>query len=76
MDITDYQAATVEPRPSDGAKGDKGMVGSTGSRGQKGDAGKNGVDADHRNWKQCAWKSYDARDIGLIKVGIDVMCHS
>ena len=62
----------------DRAKGDKGMAGSTGSRGQKGDAGKNGADADHRNWKQCAWKIYDGRDIGLIKVGmpIDVMCHS
>ena len=54
------------------------MIGSIGSRGQKGDAGKNGADADHRNWKQCAWKIYDGRDIGLIKVGmpIDVMCHS
>ena len=48
----------------DGAKGDKGMIGSTGSRGQKGDAGKNGADADHRNWKQCAWRSTDGRDIG------------
>ena len=56
----------------DGAKGDKGVIGSTGSRGQKGDAGKNGADADHRNWKQCAWKSEDSRDIGLIKVGINV----
>ena len=56
----------------DGAKGDKGMVGSTGSRGQKGDVGKNGADADHRNWKQCAWKSEDSRDIGLIKVCINV----
>ena len=56
----------------DGAKGDKGVIGSTGSRGQKGDAGKNGADADHRNWKQCAWKSEDGRDIGLIKVGINV----
>ena len=43
------------------------MIGSTGSRGQKGDAGKNGADADHRNWKQCAWRSVDGRDIGLIK---------
>ena len=67
----------------DGAKGDKGMIGSTGSRGQKGDAGENGADADHRNWKQCAWRSEDSRDIGLIKVFINVryklltyMCHS
>ena len=52
----------------DGAKGDKGMIGSMGSRGQKGDAGKNGADVDHRNWKQCAWRSEDSRDIGLIKV--------
>ena len=32
--------------------------------------GKNGADADHRNWKQCAWRSADGRDIGLIKVGM------
>ena len=56
----------------DGAKGDKGMIGSTGSRGQKGDAGKNGADADHRYWKQCAWKNYDSRDIGLLKVRINM----
>lgn len=49
-----------------------GMNGPPGSRGQKGDAGENGTDADHRNWKQCAWKSSDSRDIGLIKVYIDV----
>ena len=56
----------------DGVKGDKGMIGSTGSRGQKGDAGENGADADHRNWKQCTWRSEDSRDIGLIKVCINV----
>jgi len=56
----------------DGAKGDMGMTGPSGSRGQKGDAGENGTDADHRNWEQCAWKSSDGRDIGLIKVCIDV----
>ena len=50
------------------------MIGSTGSRGQKGDSGQNGADADHRNWKQCAWRSEDSRDIGLIKVGIHVIC--
>ena len=49
-----------------------GMTGPPGSRCQKGDAGENGTDADHRNWKQCAWKSSDGRDIGLIKVCIDV----
>ena len=27
-----------------------------------------GTDTDHRNWKQCAWRYYDGRDIGLIKV--------
>jgi len=48
------------------------MIGSTGSRGQKGDVGENGADADHRNWKQCAWKSEDSRDIALIKVFIHV----
>ena len=52
------------------------MIGPTGPGGQKGDAGKDGVDTDHRNWKQCAWKNSDGRDIGLIKVGIDVMCRS
>ncbi len=52
----------------DGTKGDKGVAGPPGSRGVKGDAGQNGTDADHRNWKQCAWRSYDSRDIGLIKV--------
>ena len=50
------------------------MVGPTGSRGHKGEEGKNGADADHRNWKQCAWRSEDGRDIGLIKVSIDVLC--
>ncbi|KAL9986564.1 hypothetical protein ACROYT_G000732 [Oculina patagonica] len=51
----------------DGAKGDKGVAGPSGSRGVKGDAGQNGADADHRNWKQCAWRGEDSRDIGLIK---------
>ncbi|KAL9986634.1 hypothetical protein ACROYT_G000805 [Oculina patagonica] len=51
----------------DGAKGEKGVTGPPGSRGVKGDAGQNGADADHRNWKQCAWKREDSRDIGLIK---------
>ncbi len=52
----------------DGGKGDKGVAGPPGSRGVKGDAGQNGADADHRNWKQCAWRGEDSRDIGLIKV--------
>ena len=56
----------------DGAKGDKGVAGPPGSRGVKGDAGQNGADADHRNWKQCAWKRIDGRDIGLIRVSADL----
>ena len=55
----------------DGTKGEKGVAGPPGSRGVKGDAGQNGADADHRNWKQCAWRSEDSRDIGLIKVGFN-----
>ncbi|XP_078371267.1 collagen triple helix repeat-containing protein 1-like isoform X2 [Oculina patagonica] len=51
----------------DGAKGEKGVTGPAGSRGVKGDVGQNGADADHRNWKQCAWRSDDGRDGGLIK---------
>jgi len=50
-----------------GHNGLPGRDGRDGSRGQKGDAGENGADADHRNWKQCAWKGSDARDIALIK---------
>ena len=30
--------------------------------------GPSGTDTDYRNWKQCAWRYYDGRDIGLIKV--------
>ena len=52
----------------DGAKGEKGVAGPPGSRGAKGEMGPSGTDTDHRNWKQCAWKSDDDRDIGLIKV--------
>ncbi|CAH3188914.1 unnamed protein product, partial [Porites lobata] len=51
----------------DGAKGEKGVAGTPGSRGAKGEMGASGTDTDHRNWKQCAWKSNDGRDIGLIK---------
>jgi len=51
----------------DGAKGEKGLAGPPGPRGVKGEAGTSGQDADHRNWKQCAWRSVDSRDIGLIK---------
>ncbi len=52
----------------DGAKGEMGVAGSPGPHGVKGDTGQNGTDADVRNWKQCAWRSEDSRDIGLIKV--------
>ena len=54
----------------DGAKGERGVAGPAGSHGVKGDAGQNGADADHRNLKQCAWRSDDSRDIGLIKVSL------
>ena len=57
----------------DGAKGEKGVAGPAGSRGVKGDAGQNGADADHRNWKQCTWRSEDGRNIGLIKVGFNFL---
>ncbi len=69
MDITGYQA-TVEMH---GAKGEMGLAAPPGSRGVKGDAGQNGADADHRNWKQCAWKGGDSRDIGLIKVNVNFL---
>ena len=52
----------------DGAKGEKGVAGPPGPRGEKGERGPSGTDTDHRNWKQCAWRYYDGRDIGLIKV--------
>ena len=51
----------------DGAKGEKGVAGPSGSRGMKGEMGPSGTDTDHRNWKQCAWKNIDGRDIGLIR---------
>ena len=51
----------------DGAKGEKGVAGPSGSRGEKGEMGASGTDTDHRNWKQCAWKNNDNRNIGLIK---------
>ena len=52
----------------DGTKGDKGVAGSPGPRGVKGESGASGRDTDHRNWKQCVWRSGDGRDIALIKV--------
>ncbi|CAH3178884.1 unnamed protein product, partial [Porites evermanni] len=43
----------------DGTKGEKGDAGTTGPRGEKGES--------DRNWKQCAWRKSDSRDIGLIQ---------
>jgi len=56
---------TGPPGPR-GEKGERGMTGKPGPRGVKGEIGPNGTDTDHRNWKQCAWKKNDYRDIGLI----------
>ncbi|KAJ7326113.1 hypothetical protein OS493_027964 [Desmophyllum pertusum] len=49
----------------DGAKGDKGVA-------VKGEVGPKGADADHKNWRQCAWKGEDNRDNGLIKVSTNL----
>ena len=54
----------------DGAKGDKGVAGSPGPRGGKGETGASGKNTVQKNWKQCAWKKHDRRDIGLIKVSL------
>ena len=55
----------------DGAKGEKGLSGPSGPRGIKGEAGPVGkVAAEQRNWKQCAWKKQENKDIGLIKVRV------
>ena len=56
----------------DGRDGEKGLAGPPGPRGVKGEVGRSGQDADHRNWKQCAWKGGDARDIGPIKVSLKI----
>ena len=57
------------PRGIKGEVGVKGVVGPRGPRGIKGEAGPVGmVAAEQRNWKQCAWKKADDKDIGLIKV--------
>ena len=58
----------VGPAGPRGEKGEIGLSGSPGSRGAKGEVGPKGSDTDHRNWKQCAWKKEDSRDIGLLKV--------
>lgn len=51
----------------DGAKGEKGVAGNPGPRGVKGDVGPRGSETDPRNWKQCAWRARDDRNVGLIK---------
>ena len=57
------------PRAVKGEAGEKGVAGPPGPRGIKGEAGPVGkVAAEQRNWKQCAWKKEDGKDIGLIKV--------
>ena len=57
------------PRGFKGEAGEKGVAGSPGPRGIKGEAGPVGkVAAEQRNWKQCAWKKSDGKNIGLIKV--------
>ena len=57
------------PRGFKGEAGMKGVAGPPGPRGIKGEEGTvRKVAAEQRNWKQCAWKEDDNRDIGLIKV--------
>ena len=57
------------PRGFKGEAGEKGVAGPPGPRGIKGEAGPVGkVAAEQRNWKQCAWKKQENKDIGLIKV--------
>ena len=59
------------PRGFKGEAGKKGVVGPRGPRGIKGEAGPVGkVAAEQRNWKQCAWKKQENKDIGLIKVRV------
>ncbi|CAH3178301.1 unnamed protein product, partial [Porites evermanni] len=56
------------PRSFKGEAGEKGVPGPPGPRGIKGEAGPVGkVAAEQRNWKQCAWKKQENKDIGLIK---------
>ena len=57
------------PRGFKGEAGEKGVAGSPGPRGFKGEEGPVGkVAVEKRNWKQCAWKKEENKDIGLIKV--------
>ena len=68
-----------------GAKGQQGLAGPPGLCGFKGEIGRDGAKGDkgvagapgpfastfQKNWKQCAWKKSDGRDIGLIKVSLN-----
>ena len=56
-----------------GAKGEPGIQGSTGQKGQRGDKGDSGTPrlASHMNWKECAWKKDDQKDLGVIFVSAD-----
>ena len=51
-----------------GVKGETGVAGPPGPRGAKGEAGPSAKASQQKNWKQCAWKTVDGRDTGVIKV--------
>ena len=55
-----------------GPKGDIGSAGLVGPTGGPGDKGSDELDLNMRsNWKQCAWKRTDNKDIGLIQVSLN-----
>ena len=57
------------PRGFKGEASEKGVAGPPGPRGIKGEAGPVGkVATEQRNWKQCAWKNQNGKNVGLIKV--------
>ena len=51
---------------NDGAKGEPGVQGPPGLKGERGETGSIPL----KNWKECAWRESDTKDIGLIKVTI------
>ncbi|PFX26536.1 Protein FAM227B [Stylophora pistillata] len=51
----------------DGTKGEKGVTGRHGLPGLKGEPGASISIIEYRNWKQCAWREGDSKDIGLVK---------
>lgn len=51
-----------------GVKGETGVAGPPGPRGAKGEVGPSAKASQQKNWKQCAWKTVDGRDTGVIKV--------